>query len=147
MPGVANLSAGSRVTLRGALIVLGVLLVVINVASAVWDARTDRDRTELRARRDFSNLTGLLAEQTASALEAVDLVLRDIARDGSAAKIAALRSRLRDEVVHIPQVNAFLILDADGRVVQRSNEPPSLDTRLRERSYFIAHRDGQTKGL
>src|SRR2546429_5658616 len=49
-------STASRITLTRALVALGAVLVGINVASAIWDARTDRDRTELRARRDLSNL-------------------------------------------------------------------------------------------
>ena len=147
MPAAANPSAGSRITLRGALIALGVVLVGINVGSAVWDVRVDRARTELRAQRDFSNLTGLLAEQTATLLEAVDLVLRDVARDGSAERIAALAPRLSDEISHIPQVGAFLVLDAGGRVIARTNEAPTLETGVGQRSYFVAHRDGLTKGL
>jgi len=71
MPTALARSAASRITLTRALVALGAVLVGINVASAIWDARTDRDRTELRARRDLSNLTGLLSEQTAAALEAV----------------------------------------------------------------------------
>src|ERR1700741_3988876 len=95
-------AAVSRVTLRGALIALGVLLVIINVGAAVWDTRADRERTERRALRDLSNLTSLLAEQTASALEAVDLVLRDAMREGTAEKVAAREPRLRREIVHLP---------------------------------------------
>ena len=147
MSAAANAPAGSRITFRGALIALGVLLVIINVGSAVWDVRVDRARTELRAQRDFSNLTGLLAEQTASALEAVDLVLRDAVREGNAAKLAAAAPRLRDEIIHIPQVAAFLVLDADGRVIARTHETPSIDTGVDRRSYFTAHRDGQARGL
>jgi len=122
MPTAAARSAASRITLTRALVALGVVLVAINVASAIWDARTDRDRTELRARRNLSNLSGLLSEQTAAALETVDLVLRDAVRDGTTAKVAAMTPRLRDEMIHIPQVAGFLVIDADGRVVGRTNE-------------------------
>ncbi len=136
-----------RTTLGRALVALSCVLVVINVAAAVWDARIDRDRTEQRARRDLSNLSGLLSEQTAAVLEAVDLVLRDAVRDGSAAKAAATTPRLRDQMIHIPQVAAFLVIDADGRVVGRTNETPATNGRLAERSFFIAHRDGRAGGL
>src|SRR5260221_11080337 len=106
---------------------LGALLVAINVGSAIWDVRTDRERTELRARRDLSNISGLLAEQTAASLEAVDLVLRDAVRDGGAAKVAALAPRLRAQSVPIPQVAAFLVVDAGGRVAGRTNAAPTRD--------------------
>src|SRR6267378_1004282 len=119
--------AASRITLTRALVALGAVLVGINVASAIWDARADRDRTELRARRNLSNLSGLLSEQTAAALETVDLVLRDAVRDGTPAKVAAMTPRLRDEMIHIPQVAGFLVIDAGGRVVGRTNETPAID--------------------
>src|SRR2546428_13898500 len=115
MPTARARSAASRITLTRALVALGAVLVGINVASAIWDARTDRDRTERRARRNLSNLGGLLSEQTAAALETVDLVLRDAVRDGTTAKVAALAPRLRDEMIHIPQVAGFLATQPDGR--------------------------------
>src|SRR5690348_13111422 len=136
-----------KITLARALVALSSVLVVINVAAAVWDARIDRDRTELRARRDLSNLSGLLSEQTAAVLEAVDLVLRDAVRGGPAVKAVAMTPRLRDEMIHIPQVAAFLVIDADGRVVGRTNEAPATDGEFADRSYFIAHRDGRAGGL
>src|SRR6266851_10481968 len=135
MPTAAARSAASRITLTRALVALGAVLVGINVASAIWDARIDRDRTELRARRNLSNLSGLLSEQTAAVLEAVDLVLRDAVRDGTAAKAAAMTPRLRDEMIHIPQVAAFLVFDADGRIVGRTNEAPATVPGLAERSF------------
>ena len=147
MPTAAVRSAASRITLTRALVALGVVLVGINVASAIWDARTDRDRTELRARRDLSNLSGLLSEQTAAALEAVDLVLRDAVRDGTTAKVAAMTPRLRDEMVHIPQVAGFLVLDADGRVVGRTSETPAIDHGFTGRAFFTAHREARDAGL
>ena len=111
----------SRIPLGRALIALGVVLVAINIASAVWDVRKAYERTEQRAQRDFSNVTGILADQTASALEAVDLILRDAARSGSAYDVSAALPRLRTELAHVPQVAALLVLDSDGTVLGRSD--------------------------
>ena len=61
----------SRIPLGRALIALGVVLVAINIASAIWDVRKSQERTERRAERYYSNMTRLLAEQTAASLEAV----------------------------------------------------------------------------
>ncbi len=58
-----------RITLRRALVALGFVLVAINVASAIWDIRSDRQRIETRSLRDFSNLTSLLAAQSSASLE------------------------------------------------------------------------------
>ena len=136
-------AALNRITLTRALVALGFLLVAINIASAIMHVRIDHERTEQRARRDLSNLAGLLSEQTAASLEAVDLVLRDAVRDGSAARAAAMAPTLRDEIVHLPQVAAFLVLDANGRVVGRTNETPSVDHGLAGREARSASRAGR----
>jgi PAS domain S-box-containing protein len=140
-------AALAGITLTRALIALGFLLVGINVASAIMHVRIDRERTENRALRDADNLTKLLTEQTAASLEAVDVVLRDASREGDALEVAAAAPRLRDELMYIPQVAAFLVLDTEGRVVARTNETPSLDAALGEREFFKAHREGRVNGL
>ena len=140
-------SALARVSLTPALIALGTLLICINIASAIWDIRAERGRTERRTLRDFTNLTSLLAEQTAASLEAVDLVLRDAQRSGGAAAVAASAPRLRDELIHVPQVAAILVLDQRGQVLAQTNLLPTIDPDLDERPAFTAHRDGRTDGL
>jgi len=114
-------SALSRIPLGRAIIAVGLLLVAINVASAVWDVRKAREHAERRAQRDFSNITSLLAAQTAASLDAVDVVLRDAARNASAANAAAAAPRLRAELAHMPQVAALLVFDAAGRVIARTD--------------------------
>jgi PAS domain S-box-containing protein len=140
-------SIASRITLRGVLIALGALLVGVNIGSAIWDARTERSRTELSAKRNISNVTSLLAEQTASALDAVDIVLRDAAHESSVDKVAALLPQLKDETAQVPQVAAFLALDAAGMVVGRTHQPPMPRAYLDDRAYFTAHRDGPVAGV
>jgi len=111
----------SGIPLGRVLIALGVVLVAINIAAAIWDARTARERVERRAQRDFSNMTRLLAEQTAASLEAVDLVLRDAARARSAQDMAAQAPRLRAELSHVPHVAGLLVFDAKGRLLARTD--------------------------
>jgi hypothetical protein len=85
----------SRIPLGRALIALGIVLVAINICSAIWDVRKAYERTERRSQRDFSNVSSILAEQTASSLEAVDLILRDAARSGSAPSSPTCRKSRR----------------------------------------------------
>ena len=147
-PGVQGLRAAlATLSLTRALIGLGIVLVAINIASAVMHVRIDRERTEQRALRDVSNVTRLLTEQTASSLEAVDVVLRDAMRTGDARAVAATAPRLHDELVHIPQVAAFLVVDPAGQVIARTNETPAIDQGLADRPFFTAHRDGKVEGL
>ena len=136
-----------RVSLTQALVGLGVLLVGINICSAIWDIRAERERTERRAQRDFSNLTRLLAEQTAASLEAADVVLRDAQRSGDAGRVAAMAARLRDELVHVTQVDAFFVLNERGEVLARTTELPSIDPEPAGQPLFTEHRDGRVDGL
>jgi PAS domain S-box-containing protein len=135
-----------QITLTRSLIALGVVLVAINIGSAIFDVRNARVRTEEDALRDYANLTRLLSEQTASSLEAADLVLRDSMRQGDAAKVAASIPRLRDELAHFPQIAGFLVIDERGTVIARTNDLPAIDPDFGREPFFAAHRDGRDKG-
>jgi PAS domain S-box-containing protein len=147
MPAGRFRSALSRISLTRALVALGAVLVGINVCSAIWDIRADRARTEQRAQRGFSNLTRLLAEQSAASLDAVDVVLRDAVRDGSAAKAAAMLGRMPEELAHIAQLAAIVVLDRNGEVLTQTNPLPTIDPDLSKLALFDAHRDGRGPAL
>ncbi|HVJ13291.1 MAG TPA: PAS domain S-box protein, partial [Burkholderiales bacterium] len=131
----------NRIPLGRALIALGLVLVGINVAAAIWDVRKARDRTETRALRDYSNMTRLLGEQTAASLDSVDLILRAV-QGKSAVELAAIEPRLRDELTRIPHIASLTVLDADGKVQARSSGTPTYDPDVPERPFYVAHRDG-----
>ena len=141
MPTARVRSALSRIPLGRAIVALGMLLVAIDVASTVWALRTARQRTEQRAARGFSNVTRVIAEQTAATLDAVDLVLRDAARAGSAQKVAANIAHLRDELWQLPHVAALLVFDAQGRIVART------DSDGFEPATFALSRDAGASGV
>jgi PAS domain S-box-containing protein len=136
-------SALSRIPLGRALIALGIVLVGINVASAIWDVYEARSRTEQRARRDFANMTRLLAEQTAASLDAVDLILRAV--PGKPAG-EAIEPRLREALPRIPQIAALVVLDAQGEVLASSSEVPEFAS-IAGQPFFAAHRDGNASML
>jgi len=132
------------IRLRRALVALGALLVAVNLASALWAVASDRARIERDALRDFANLAGLLAAQTAQAFEAVDLLLDAAAGDlgESTGAPAALAARLTDRVAAVPQVRSLLLLGADGRVRLDTSGRIAAGTDLGDRSYFAAARAG-----
>jgi PAS domain S-box-containing protein len=140
-------SALARISLTRALVGLGALLVAINVCSAIWDIRAERSRTERAAQRAVSNVTSLLAEQTAASLESADLILRDAQRSGSADRVAAVVPRLREELAHSPQIAAILVLDRRGQVLAQTNELPTIDPDFAALPLFTAHRDARAEGL
>ena len=133
-------TALSRIPLGRALILLGLVLVAINVGSAVWEAGAARERTERRAQRALSNLTRVLTEQTAASLEAVDVILRDMVRTGDARAVAQGMSRLREELVHMPAIAALLVLDAEGRILARGGDVPTTDPGFSTHLSFSVHR-------
>jgi len=147
MPTARVRSASARLPLGQVLVGLGLVLVVINVASAVWDIRAAYSRVERRAQRDISNMTRVLAEQTAASLEAVDVTLRDMVRAGGAKTVAKGVPRLREELAHMPQIAALLVIDADGRVLARTGPTPGIDPGPAARPFFAAHRDHNTDRL
>jgi len=147
MPGARARSALAWLPLGRTLVAIGVVLVVINVAAAVWDVRTAYNRVERRAQRDLGNMTQVLAEQTAASLEAVDVVLRDMVRAVGVRTVVEDMPRLRDELAHVPTIAALLVLDAQGRVLARTGETPAIDADPAGHPFFTAHRDGGTDGL
>ena len=125
-----------QISLIRALLALGVVLIGLNVASAIWDIHQARVATENRAQRDFSNLTRLLAEQTAATLEAVDVVLRN-----------AAISRRAIDLSQMPGVASFLVFDERGRVTARTGATPGLGDDPAELPLFKVHRDAAGQGV
>ena len=116
------------------------MLVAINIGSAIWDVRSAHQRTERKAQRDFSNVTRLLAEQTAASLDSVDLILRGVQGKGSAEIDGLARMP--------PHLASLTVLDAHGRVVfARSSATPAYDPQVTEQPYFAAHREGKRDAL
>ena len=147
MPGGRARSALARLPLGRTIVAVGVVLVVINIASAVWDVRRAYDRVERRTQRDLTNMTRVLAEQTAASLEAVDVILRDMVRTGDARTVAERMPRLRDELAHVSTIAALLVLDAQGRVLARTGEIPAVDIDPAGHPFFTVHRGGGKDGL
>ena len=146
MPTARIRSAISRIPLGRALIALGFVLVGINVCAAIWDVRKAYERTERRALRDYSNMTRLVAEQTAASLDSVDLILRAV-QGKSSAELASIEPKLRDELARIPHIATLTVFDVHGGILARSSEIPAFDPEVPERPYYVAHREGQADEL
>src|ERR1700759_2610035 len=115
----------SGMTPRRMLVAMGVLIVGINVLSAVWDIRNERVLVERNALRDYNNLTALLADQTARSLDAAGILVSAAANDVTAGGVGdaqARARRFRDRISGIPQVRSMLLLDRDGRLVLSTDD-------------------------
>jgi PAS domain S-box-containing protein len=129
-----------HITLTRALVALGVVVVALQFAGAIWAIRMEAASNEEASRRDFTNLTRLLAEQTAASLEAADLVLRNVTRHGSAERIAALLPKPGEDDMH--QMAAFALIDPDGKVLKRSSDAGAVPASVAGLEFFQAHRAG-----
>lgn len=116
----------------------------------IWQLHKD-DLEE--ARQNVSTLGLAIAEQTARSLQAGDLVLEELRR-----QIASLRPEtvedfkaklgsedlfkfLKDRADFLPQVDAFTVIAADGKLVNFSRQWPTPATDLSDRDYYAWFRD------
>ena len=132
----AGLSAASK-----RLLLIGGLLMLAAVGALVfmlWELRQD---ALAEARRSLATLGTAIAEQTSRSMQASDLVLEDLRRQIAGQRIEtveAFKSQLADRDMYLflkdradflPQVDAFTIIAADGRLVNYSRQwPPRLPT-------------------
>ena len=130
-------------TIRRLLFALGALIVGINILSAIWDLRNSRAVVEQNALRDFSNLTALLADQTARSLESVVLVVHhtdeEMRRPGIDRQ--AFAEHLRVRLSGFPRIRNVLALDAQGRVTMSADPAVAVGTDLSDRPYYQRQRD------
>ncbi|MGU3538605.1 ATP-binding protein [Methylobacterium sp. A54F] len=151
-PGTAQDGAPSRlfrILLAGA----GILLAAILVIAAVLIIKGLRDKELADARRELMTLDTVLAEETARAMQSVDLVLTsaieglgldEAAPGADFARLVSGREvhdNLKVRVAGIPQLDAVSVVGADGRVLNFSRYYPVPDINLGDRDYFAYLRD------
>jgi len=129
------------------LVPLGGLLIAVVLAMAALAVWVAREHAIDQVRQTSGNLGGLLAEQTARTLGAVDRALAVTAEQVGgvgAGSQAAFRAALDNEQMHevlaaqlrnLPQATALSVLDADGRTVVASSSWPSVPLDLSDRDY------------
>ena len=110
-----------------------VLVTVLCAGLAIWGLYR---KTTTEATEDMANLGLVLAEQTSRYVQVVDLLLRELQSSAQAESIQtrdeftqrpgdeATHALLRKHMVNLPQANAFIIVDADGRVLNSSRAWP-----------------------
>lgn len=131
----------------------GLLFIAITLIAAcltIWDLREDRIADEMR---DAQSLGVVLAEQTARAIQAVDLVVQQTQAMVQAKGVQApdqFREQLATEEVHVylvsrlknlPQANALALFDGVGSGTNSSNAWPGQLVDVSDREYFRYLRD------
>ncbi|MBE3024476.1 response regulator [Janthinobacterium sp. GW458P] len=110
-------------------------------------------------KQDLSNLSLLLAENTAQSMTAARLVLDSVSNEVQAAAPAdaaalaaaagnpAMHQLLRHKIGGVPQVDVVSIVGGDGAVLVFSRAYPAPPIRLDERDYFDYHRRHPEGGM
>lgn len=156
-PGLTSSLSGAWSGLSGPsrrlLLVGALLMIAASVALGVMLWHLHRDAL-LETRRNLSTLGIAIAEQTSRSVQAGDLVLQDLRRqidDHTISSVDDFKARLSDRAMFdflkdradfLPQVDAFTIIAADGKLVNYSRQWPTLPTDLSDRdyvSYFHGH--------
>jgi PAS domain S-box-containing protein len=137
--------------LRFAIVVVGTLIILAFDGSSAYDAwRSYRYSTDA-TNREIANVANALSEQTAWALQAVDLLLLDTARwyrsDSRGLPPERVNAVLENRVAGLQQVRQVTIVDAQGNRRYDSRGSAYSNLSVSDRSYFIAQRDGTATGL
>jgi two-component system cell cycle sensor histidine kinase PleC len=118
-----------------------------------------RDNALDNARHDMTNLGVVLAEQTARTIQSVDLVLRDIqsrAADLGIQTPEEFRQHMSRDSAHrmlaeylrnLPQAEKIAVIDANGLLLNWSNDAPHPQLDLSDRDYFRSLRDHDQPAL
>ncbi|HET6306539.1 MAG TPA: EAL domain-containing protein [Rhodopila sp.] len=139
------------------LVPVGIVLIAGMLAATLWLIISQRAADLARNEAEITNLAQVLAEQTSRTLQPVDLTLRelqaritaplggpsDLSVDpGSKATFDLMVERLKG----LPQVDAFVITDATGQVVNisRGYPPRMLDLSARDPFLYFRAQDDHT---
>jgi signal transduction histidine kinase len=136
------------------LLVISGAVVVLMIAALTALILVEARHRELAATtRNLRAFDILLAEQTARAMQSIELVVKDVTDNLSASGITtradfdalkvdeATHLRLEQRIVNIPQLDAITLDSADGRLVNFSRYFPVPDIDISDRDYYRTLRD------
>jgi PAS domain S-box-containing protein len=137
--------------LRLGIVVIGTLIILAFDGSSAYDAWRSRRYSIDATNREIANVANALSEQTAWALQAVDLLLLDTARwyrsDSGAIPPERINAVLENRMAGVQQVREVVITDAQGHQRYATRRAAPAYQNVSDRSYFIAQRDGTAAGL
>ncbi|HEX4984623.1 MAG TPA: ATP-binding protein [Burkholderiales bacterium] len=141
----------SRVNFKVALRVAGTLMVAAMAALQVYDIVRRLDIVVETAQENYASLSRSLAEQTHSAVQAVDVVLQHTAAvmhmTGLRLSDPQLHDRLHARKQPIAQIDDLFVADARGRVLASGSGSPPTDGFVSRQPFFLVHRDRPDVGL
>jgi PAS domain S-box-containing protein len=143
-------AARSRIDFSLALQIAGALMVIVMASVQIYDILRRLDIVVETAQQSYVTLARVLAEQTRSALQAVDVVVQDTAivmTDQLRANQPLMHERLRDHMKRVPQIRELLLSGPDGRIVAAGTDTPPLRDWVAQQQFFLVHRQQSSTGL
>lgn len=126
------------------------MLIAATAIFQVYDVMRRLDIVVETAEKSYLSLARTLSEQTALALEVVDVAVRDTAADqhvtGPQRSDRESQRRVRERATAIAQVRDMVVLNANGRVFV-GGRGTSETSSLADAAYFTVHRDEKAPGL
>src|SRR3954453_76071 len=142
-------AARSRIDFSLALQVAGALVVIVMASVQIYDILRRLDIVLETAQQSDVHLARVLAEQTRSALQAVDVVVQDatVMTDQLRANHPLMHERLRDRIKLVPQIRELLLSGPDGSIVAAGTDTPPLRDWVAQQQFFLVHRQQPSAGL
>src|SRR4051812_16784931 len=143
-------AARSRIDFSLALQVAGALVVIVMASVQIYDILRRLDIVLETAQQSYVHLARVLAEQTRSALQAVDVVVQDatVMTDQLRANHSLMHERLRDHIKLVPQIRELLLSGPDGSIVAAGTDtPPPLRDWVAKQQFFLVHRQQPSTGV
>jgi hypothetical protein len=141
------------------IVLLGSCLVAAILGALGFALWSSREQSIAEWQRHLSNLSLVIAEQTAQEVASGYLILDSIAESVQTAGIgnerelreqmgtAAAFQRMRDKTAGLPQVDVVTIVAANGDVVNFTRTHPAPPINLADRDYFKAHLNDPKLGV
>jgi diguanylate cyclase (GGDEF)-like protein len=140
------------------LAVLGAILVTVIVGVTAWLVVGQHSAALDQATQTTANLAQVLAEQTSRTIQPVDLTLRAVQEQlmitrtvdaGTAQdwRSPAIHDMLVEDLKGLPQVDALVVIDADGWVENYSRAATDPRINISDREYFEHFRDHDDHSL
>src|SRR5258708_21682060 len=140
----ASLPVWRRFAARRAIVLVGVVVIACVLAIAAGFILHLRAAAFDNSQREMRHLAVVLAEQTARAMQSVELVLASVEeslkrRDAAHWDGRAVHLMLADKSAGVPHIKQIAIVDAQGAAITSSRFYPAKRFSATDRSYFIMH--------
>jgi PAS domain S-box-containing protein len=131
--------------------IAGALTVIVMAIFQYYDILRRLDLVVEAAQQSYTSTARLLAEQTRSAVQAVDIVVKDTATVMQLTRRldnpASMRLRMRERMKLLPQVENLFLAGTDGRVIAGGTDEQLPRTWVASQPFFAAHRQRASAGL